>query len=78
MGKLSELKGFLTKQIATRQEFKAKDWDDMEDERRSKLEELQKELGFPLDVKADKQSGYPEVKENAHLPWSVNESGGNK
>ena len=52
----------------------ANDWEEREKERRTKLEELQEELGFPKEVKSS-DKGYPEVAEEPHLPWDVNEAG---
>ena len=53
----------------------ASDWEATEAERRTKLREFQDELGFPQQVDADPNKGYPEVEEETHLPWNVNVSG---
>jgi len=48
----------------------ASDWEQTEKDRRNKLKEFQKELGFPEEVTHDQYTGFPEVKEDDPLPWN--------
>lgn len=48
----------------------ASNWEESEKDRRDKLKEFQKELGFPEDVVHDQQTGFPEVIDEDPLPWN--------
>jgi hypothetical protein len=79
MSKMDELNEFLQKgELNTKDISVANDWEGTEEERRSKLEELQKEYGFPEAVELDKGVGWPASVEKASLPWNVNEAGADK
>ena len=59
-----------------KEEMKAKDFTEGEEDRREKLQNIWASMGFPTTPNLEgKERRYAEVKEDKKVPWQVNESG---
>jgi len=71
MSKKNEFTEELHKQWQDPKMEYASNWEETEEDRRTKLKAFQEELGFPEHVSHDPDKGYPEVEEDEPLPWNM-------